>query len=182
VKLKTRVIADASPVALGAVLIQFDVENNPFIISFASNSLSEKESLALVWSVEKFHYYVAGLEFELVTDHKPLEAIFKPTSKPPARIERWLLRLQAYRFQVIYKSGKDGGVHGWLSATRHPQFGMRPFRDRAGADVGASVQLIRVFFGSSRLFWFWFCFFITSFDSMINPKSFGEGEKSRVRR
>jgi len=36
VKFKTRVIADASPVALGAVLIQFDVENNPFIISFAS--------------------------------------------------------------------------------------------------------------------------------------------------
>jgi len=63
--------------------------------------------LALVWSVEKFHYYVAGLEFELVTDHKPLEAIFKPTSKPPARIERWLLRPQAYRFQVIYKSGKE---------------------------------------------------------------------------
>jgi len=36
VKFKTRVIADASPVALGAVLIQFDVEYNPFIISFAS--------------------------------------------------------------------------------------------------------------------------------------------------
>lgn len=42
-----------------------------------------------------------------MTDHKPLEAIFKPTSKPPARIERWLLRIQAFKFKVIYKAGKD---------------------------------------------------------------------------
>lgn len=113
---RTRLIADASPVALGAVLIQFGCDNEPFIISFASKSLSEverrysqteKESLALVWAVEKFYYYLAGLEFELVTDHKPLEAIFKPTSRPPARIERWLLRLQAYKFRVIYRPGKE---------------------------------------------------------------------------
>lgn len=115
-KHRTRVIADASPVALGAVLLQFKVDNEPLIITFASKALSEvekrysqteKESLALVWAVEKFYYYLAGLHFELVTDHKPLEAIFKPTSKPPARIERWLLRLQAYTFTVIYKSGRD---------------------------------------------------------------------------
>lgn len=94
---RTRLIADASPVAVGAVLLQFDDQQFPKVISFASKSLSdverrysktEKESLALVWSVERFYFYLAGLEFELVTDHKPLEAIFKPTSKPPARIER----------------------------------------------------------------------------------------------
>ncbi|XP_043862245.1 uncharacterized protein K02A2.6-like [Drosophila santomea] len=94
---RTRLIADASPVALGSVLLQFDGKGDPLIISFASKALSEverrysqteKESLALVWAVEKFYYYLAGLHFELVTDHKPLEAIFKPTSKPPARIER----------------------------------------------------------------------------------------------
>lgn len=113
---KTRLIADASPVALGAVLLQFDTAGEPKIISFASRSLSdvekrysqtEKESLALVWAVEKFYFYLAGLEFELVTDHKPLETIFKPTSKPPARIERWLLRLQAFKFKVIYRAGKE---------------------------------------------------------------------------
>lgn len=113
---RTRLIADASPVALGAVLLQFDEKNDPRVISFASKSLSEverrysqteKESLALVWGVERFYIYLAGLEFELVTDHKPLEAIFKPTSKPPARIERWLLRLQTFKFKVIYQPGKS---------------------------------------------------------------------------
>lgn len=112
---RTRLVADASPVALGAVLLQFDEKSNPRVISFASKSLSdverrysqtEKESLALVWAVERFFYYLAGLEFELETDHKPLEAIFKPSSKPPARIERWLLRLQSFKFKVIYRPGK----------------------------------------------------------------------------
>ena len=42
----------------------------------------------------------------LVTDHKPLECIYFAKSKPPARIERWLLRLQPYRFKVEYKPGK----------------------------------------------------------------------------
>lgn len=84
----TIVIADASPVALGSVLVQREKNGDPVIICFASKSLTdverrysqtEKESQALVWAVEKFHYYVAGLEFELITDHKPLGAIFKPT-------------------------------------------------------------------------------------------------------
>lgn len=67
---------------------------------------TEKESLAFVWAVEKFYYYLAGLEFELVTDHKPLEAIFKPTARPPARIKRWVLRVQGFKFKIIYQSGK----------------------------------------------------------------------------
>lgn len=100
--------------ALGAVLLQFDKVDQPRVISYANKSLSdterrysqtEKESLALVWAVERFFYYLAGLEFELVTDHKPLETIFKPTAKAPARIERWLLRLQPSRLKVIHKSG-----------------------------------------------------------------------------
>ncbi|XP_073835818.1 uncharacterized protein [Musca autumnalis] len=112
---RTQIIADASPVGLGAVLIQFN-ESGPRIISYASRSLSaiekryaqtEKEALALVWAVERFHYYVYGKLFELVTDHKPLETIFAPRSKPCARIERWVLRLQSYRYKVIYRPGKS---------------------------------------------------------------------------
>lgn len=112
---RTQVVADASPVGLGGVLIQFDAQGNSRIISFASKSLSdvekryaqtEKEALALVWVVERFHFYLFGREFELITDHKPLETIFGTKSKPCARIERWVLRLQSYKFNVVYKSGK----------------------------------------------------------------------------
>lgn len=114
---RTRVIADASPVGLGAVLIQFNKEtpSQPRAISYASKSLTEaekrycqteKEALALVWAVERFQFYLIGKQFELVTDHKALECIFSPKSKPCARIERWVLRLQSFKYTVIYQPGK----------------------------------------------------------------------------
>jgi len=49
------------------------------------------------------------------------------------------------------RSARGEGICGWLLATRHPQFGMRPFCDRSGADVGTNVQRFRKFFESSRL-------------------------------
>ena len=51
--------------------------------------------------------YLGGLEFSLVTDHKPLEVIYGKYSKPSARIERWVLHLQPYNFRVVYRSGRD---------------------------------------------------------------------------
>ena len=61
-------------------------------------SQNEKEALALVWSCERFHVYLYGADFDLLTDHKTLEFIFSPMSKLNARIERWMLRLQSYRY------------------------------------------------------------------------------------
>lgn len=115
---RIRLIADASQIGLGAVLVQFqDVSDlNPVIISFASKSLSdtekrysqiEKEALALVWGVERFRDYLMGIVFELETDHKPLTELFKPTSKPTPRLERWVLRLQAFQYKIVYRQGKD---------------------------------------------------------------------------
>ena len=66
----------------------------------------KKHCMALVWSVERFHVYLLGREFELVTDHKPLEVVYSPKSKPSARIDRWVLRMQPYPFTVTYKPGK----------------------------------------------------------------------------
>lgn len=50
-------------------------------------------------------YKLDGIEFELITDHKALECIFSPRSKPCARIERWVLKLQPYKYKVIYEKG-----------------------------------------------------------------------------
>lgn len=112
---KTLIIADASPVGLGAILIQ-EQQGRKRVISYASKSLSaverrysqtEKEALAVVWACERFHVYLYGIEFTLYTDHKPLETIYSSRSKPCARIERWILRLQPYKFQVKYLPGEQ---------------------------------------------------------------------------
>ena len=101
------------PVGSGAVLVQEQREELR-AISYASRSLSdterrysqtEKEALPIVWACERFHAHLYGAEFDLMTDHKPLECIFSPKSKTCARIERWLLRMQPYRFTVKYIPG-----------------------------------------------------------------------------
>ena len=51
--------------------------------------------------------YLYGIEFEQYTDHKPLDTIYSSRSKPCARIERWILRLQPYRFTVTYLPGEQ---------------------------------------------------------------------------
>lgn len=118
----TEVHVDASPVGLGGILVQ-----EGKIIQYASKALSdvekrysqtEKEALAIVWGCEHFHLYLCGSPFVLHTDHKPLEVIFNnPKSKPPARIERWRLRLQPYDFTVKYAPGKTNPAD---FMSRHP--------------------------------------------------------------
>ena len=101
----TKLVVDASPWAVGAILLQQQPDTNYHPVAYGSRSLTstevkyghiEKEALALVYGCERFDMYVYGRKFELETDHKPLEYIFQPKASkpPPARIERWQLRLQ----------------------------------------------------------------------------------------
>ena len=115
-KKDTVLTVDASPVGLSGILSQRSTcEAEGQVVAYASRALSdverrysqtEKEALSIVWAVEHFHLYLYGHSFTLETDHKPLEMIYgSAKSKPCARIERWVLRLQPYNFQVQYKPG-----------------------------------------------------------------------------
>lgn len=70
-----------------------------------------KGFLEVVWSCERFHAYLYGRQFQLWTDHKPLEFIYSARSRPAARIERWVLRLQPYSFTVKYMPGYRNVAH-----------------------------------------------------------------------
>ena len=112
--------ADASLCGLGAVLLQ---EGKP--VAYASKALSdietryaciERELLAIVFSVNRFHTYLYGRYFKIVTDHKPLVMISqKPLIQAPARLQRMLLKLQGYKFDIEYKPGKEMLVADMLS-------------------------------------------------------------------
>lgn len=111
---------DSSKFGLGAVLMQ-----GSSAIAYASRTLNaaernyaqiEKEMLAVIWSLEKFHHYVYGRKITVYNDHKPLEAIRKkPLHKAPKRLQSMLLRAQRYNFDLIYKPGTKIPVADTLS-------------------------------------------------------------------
>ena len=103
---------DASEYGLGAALIQ---QNKP--VTFTSKTLISVESryaniececLSVVFSLEKFHTYIYGNHVTVYNDHKPLEMIQKkPIHAAPPCLQRMLLRLQKYYYNIIYKPGKE---------------------------------------------------------------------------
>ena len=122
------ITVDASPVGISGILSQKSHDSEDYrVVAYASRALSsvekrysqtEKEALSIVWAVEHFHLFIYGAPFTLITDHKPLEVIYgNANSKPSARIERWVLRLQPYEFNVVYKPGSENPAD-FLS--RHP--------------------------------------------------------------
>ena len=127
-KKPTSIFVDGSPIGLGAVLTQKDVSTNEVTpLHYASSPLTptqarypqiDREALSVYWAVKRFHLFIYGGEFKVITDHQPLVSLFNnPTSKPSARIERWLMELQQYRFTVEYRPGASNPAD---YASRHP--------------------------------------------------------------
>ena len=122
--LPTRVSSDASITGLGAVLEQ-KYENNWYPVAYGSRSLGkseqnycqiESEILSIVYATQKFHNYVYGTRFQVYNDHLPLKSIFqKSITKAPPRIQRFLLRLMRYDFEMYYVPGLELEVADTLS-------------------------------------------------------------------
>ena len=133
--------SDASSVGLGAVISHEMSVGFHRLVAFAPRTLSsaeknyaqiEKEALALVFRVKKFHEYLYGRHFTLVTDHKPLLAILRPKKAVPTlaavRMQRWALILTAYDYELEFRVTQDHANADMLSrlpletATEEPVF------------------------------------------------------------
>ncbi|CAF1133268.1 unnamed protein product, partial [Brachionus calyciflorus] len=67
--------------------------------------ITEKECLAVVWSVKMFRIYLYGNIFILVTDHSALLWLMK-IKDANGKLARWAICLQTYTFEKVHRAGK----------------------------------------------------------------------------
>ncbi|XP_054723702.1 uncharacterized protein K02A2.6-like, partial [Uloborus diversus] len=121
------VACDASPTGIAGVLSHM-VKGVEKPVSFASRSLTaaeqnycqlDREALAIKFAVQKFHNYIFGREFTLITDNRPLYRIFHHDSHIPLMISSRLLRyaafLSEYQYKVKHKRSEENQNIDYLS-------------------------------------------------------------------
>lgn len=115
---------DACDVGIGAVLLQSHPDG-VFPVAYLSRKLKkaeenyvviERECLAIVWAIGKLQTYLYGLSFVLQTDLRPLVHMDK-AKMLNARVMRWALALQPFRYRMESIPGSDNVGADYLSRT-----------------------------------------------------------------
>ena len=132
--LPIRLAGDASAYGIGAVIAHVMPDGSEHPVAFASHTLTsaeknysqrEKEALALVYCVKRFHTYLYGRHFTLVTDQKPLKTILGLKKEIPtlaaAQLQRWAWILSAYRYDIEFRPTTEHGNADGLSHLPLPE-------------------------------------------------------------
>lgn len=97
----------------GAILTQFDDNNQEYIIACRSRSLNaaeqryspyEGEAMTVVWATAIFRSYVYGQQLTVVTDHKPLQYLLG-NAELTSKFARWVAILQDLDIRVVHRPG-----------------------------------------------------------------------------
>ena len=132
--LKLVLASDASNYGIGTVLSHEMPDGTERPIGYVSRSLNpaernystiDKEALAIIVGVKKFHQFLYGKRFTIRTDHKPLKGLFGEkkgiSSQASPRVQRWALTLAAYEYDIQYKAGAMNGNADALSRLPLPK-------------------------------------------------------------
>lgn len=122
------VSADASSIGIGATISHRFPDGSIKVVQHASRALTsteqaysqpDREGLAIIYAVTKFHKMLFGRRFLLQTDHAPLLRIFGSKKGIPVytanRLQRYALQLLLYDFKIAYVSTEKFGDADVLS-------------------------------------------------------------------
>lgn len=93
----------------------------------------EKECLAILWGIQRFHVFLYGVSVVIQTDHQPLRYL-NTAKNLNAHILRWTLRLQEYNFR-----GQ------WSRKMKMPNLATIPEVQSIGRDQGEDPTLSKCF-------------------------------------
>ena len=114
---------DACDYQVGCVLLQEQPNGDKHPIGYWSRGLNsaeknysttEKECLAIVWSILTLRPYLHGVQFTIRTDHEPLKWLLN-LMDASGRLARWRLRLAEYDFNVEYRPGRVNNLADGMS-------------------------------------------------------------------
>ena len=138
---------DASVKGLGAVLSQYQSEGILHPVAFASRSLSpternysvtDLETLAVVWAMQHYRAYLYGHKVTVITDHSAVKTILGAPSSN-GKHARWWLKVFGSGIkdvQIVHRPGRDNGRADALS--RNPAASQQGDH----LDVGAQVAQV----------------------------------------
>jgi len=81
--------------------------------------------------VEHFRHFLEGRPFQVITDHTALKSLMT-MENPPALYARWIMKLQPYDIDIIYKKGK---LHRNTDALSR-----RPYQDQETPTKRVSIK------------------------------------------
>lgn len=111
----TELHCDASITGFGAILLQKQKDNLLKPVFYFSQRTSPSESkfhsfelecLAVVYAIKRFHVYLAGISFKVMTDCDSFRLTLDKREINP-RISRWALFLQNYDFKIFHRPNKN---------------------------------------------------------------------------
>ena len=109
---------DASILGLGAILSQIQEDGNLHPLAYASRSLSKSEknysatdleTLAVVWAVTHFRYYLYGHQVTIYTDHTAVKAVLE-TPNLTGKHARWWSKIHGSgigEVNIVHRAGKE---------------------------------------------------------------------------
>lgn len=122
---------DASNSAVGGILGQVQ-DGKERVIQYAGRSLNkhetqytitEKEGLAIIYSLKVFDPYLRNSKFRIITDHQALKYIFNEKENTGSRVARWAMALQQYDYDVVHRAGRANENADALSRRHYDQEG-----------------------------------------------------------
>ena len=119
---------DGPPYGVVAIIKHVNSNGTRRSIAYASRTLNEHEkcygkidkvALTMMFGLKRFHVYLYGRHFTILTDHKPLERIFGPkTAIPPLatmRLQRWPIILAAFNYSIKFVPARQNVLADALS-------------------------------------------------------------------
>ncbi|KAA3452986.1 Transposon Ty3-G Gag-Pol polyprotein [Gossypium australe] len=109
---------DASGSRVGAVLQQ---KSRPVAyfskalgVKYQALSIYDKEMLAVLLAVKKWHFYLVGRHFYIKTNHQSLKFLSEQQAVTPYQ-QKWVAKMLGYDYSIIYRKGTQNFVADALS-------------------------------------------------------------------